>query len=229
MKSPMKLLLIISISLSSVFSFAKNDKRIDGQVFIFDLLPTQAIYGNLEVERKVKKMSEMDAEEQEEYLRKKVVPIVKWKGLRYMIDHHHHSIAAHRVGFQAVYYFVQEDLSHLNENDFWDYMKKKNYVFLKNEQGHDITPDQLPKALDGLKDDKYRSLSGALREEGGFEKSGPHAENKWANFLRPHLNFENSKKGLKKIMPEALKLARSEAAKDLPGYIGKSCKRAFGN
>jgi hypothetical protein len=101
-------------------------------------------------------------------------------------------------------------------------MKKDNLVYLYDEFGNGPhKPEDLPLDVRGLADDPYRDLAGWVRDRGGYDKTAaPFAEFKWAMFFRenlkthPHADWDEAVK-------EAMELARSKDAKDLPGYRKK--------
>jgi hypothetical protein len=77
-----------------------------------------------------------------------------------------------------------------------------------------------------LPDDPYRSLAWRLRKNDGFCRSimpqKEFAEFVWADWLRmrPELPVDAVRASAEKMLPTALALARSPAAKDVPGYVG---------
>jgi Putative ParB-like nuclease len=68
-------------------------------------------------------------------------------------------------------------------------------VRLKNESGVDIEASQLPRTLEAMADDPYRSLAWFVRQKGGFCKSPKEfAEFDWADRFRsksPTLEIQN--------------------------------------
>jgi hypothetical protein len=86
----------------------------------------------------------------------------------------------------------------------------------------------LPNDIRGLADDPYRSLAWLVRKEGGYLNSDePFAEYKWANlFRRRRLLESKGRRGLVRAVKQSLDLARSPAARRLPGYIGRRGRRA---
>jgi hypothetical protein len=97
---------------------------------------------------------------------------------------------------------------------------------LADADGKSIGPEQLPSGLAQLPDDPYRSLAWRLRKNDGFCRSTmpqkEFAEFVWADWLRmrPELPVDAVRASAKKMLPTALALARSPAAKDVPGYVG---------
>jgi hypothetical protein len=77
----------------------------------------------------------------------------------------------------------------------------------------------MPKSVDKLIDDPYRSLAGELRRAGGFAKdTTPFSEFLWADFLRRRMK----RKAVKTdgALEKALQLAKSVDANYLPGWCG---------
>ena len=70
---------------------------------------------------------------------------------------------------------------------------------------------------------RARCHAGALIREGGCAKSGrPFSEFLWADFLRRRIDGDLAVQDFDKAAAKALKLARSEDAKSLPGWAGSN-------
>ena len=80
--------------------------------------------------------------------------------------------------------------------------------------------------LERMPDDPYRTLAWQLRRKGGFCRSEmpqkEFAEFIWADWLRtrPELPIGVVSTSAARLLPTALALARSNAAQDVPGYVG---------
>jgi len=157
------------------------------------------------------------------------VPYVMRKGKRRPIDHHHETRAAWQAGLDHVYAYSavdkkeQERLDKMADAEFWAEMKRRGWFYDKDQFGDGPrSPDQLPEDTRGHADDPFRSLAGAVRNRGGYDKSAtPFAEFEWANFLRKRLKtYPRGDADFEKAVKEALALARSPEAKGLPGYKG---------
>ena len=112
-------------------------------------------------------------------------------------------------------------------------MEDDNEVYLKDQNGNLITPNDLPISIKDLRNDPFRSLAGAVRESCGFEKGGKsssgedYLEFQWANYFRAHwaqtgiptkdidTNFDDA-------TDAAQHLAVEKDAASLPGYTGKT-------
>jgi len=191
---------------------------------VLSLRVTQMAAGMKEVEHKMAKLQglEKSPRKLDEYLKSNPVPVVLGpKGRSYIIDHHHLVRAAWQAHVPEVYIEVKADLSGLSESAFWDRMKKEAWVYPYDENGKPRDVSDLPKDVRGLADDPYRSVAWAVRERGGFEKTGkPFAEFQWADFFRARLRTDPGGRDFDKAVDEAMALAHSPQAKGLPGYVG---------
>jgi hypothetical protein len=207
-----------------------------------DLHPTQASVGMVEVRIKAEKLNdEIQRRSQRDFLNyllkhnKEEPVIIGPGGIFYITDHHHLARALYEVGASETYCAIVENLSEAKPNDFWKHLEDNNEVYLKDQNGDPITPQDLPTSVKDLSNNPFRSLAGAVRESCGFEKgdtssSGEdYLEFQWADYLRAHwaqtgittkdidTNFDSATKA-------ALHLAAQKDAASLPGYTGKiSC------
>jgi hypothetical protein len=221
--------LILVTSFMSVAVYAQDINAV--WTDLRDLHPTQYSVGKIEVERKEEKIDDMSDKERKQFLIDNPIPTVRgYDGDLYLIDHHHLASAILEAGFDHAYVkVIPPDLTKLNEPDFWKEMERLKYVYLRDDDGKVISYKDLPRKLKDLKDDKYRSLAGAVREAGGYQKVNvPFTEFLWAEFFRQRIDFDNSEKGIKKVLDDALKLAHSQEASQLPGYTaGPLCSPIF--
>ena len=56
------------------------------------------------------------------------------------------------------------------EDEFWAALKSADLVRLKNESGVEVDTSQLPKTLEAMADDPYRSLAWFVRHKGGVQE-----------------------------------------------------------
>jgi hypothetical protein len=187
---------------------------------VLKLRPTQMSVGLREVDEKVDKIKK----EGEAYLRARPVPVVLGpNGRVYLIDHHHLVRAAWEAGVAHVHVEIKADLSGLSDDDFWKRMEKEKWVYPYDQLGggpHD--PRNLPETVRGLADDPYRSVAGEVRERGGYAKNDePFSEFLWAQFFRQHLTAHPVYHDFETAVAEAMTLAKTEAAKHLPGWSGR--------
>ncbi len=83
----------------------------------------------------------------------------------------------------------------------------------------DSVSTALPKHIDQLRDDPYRSLAGYVRNAGGYEKTPTaFAEFLWADFFRPRVRIGPTRADFEVAVKKALTLAGSKEASKLPGY-----------
>jgi hypothetical protein len=222
------LLLLSFNGYASSGALRANIRRIN----ISDLHPTQPAVGFREVKRKKNKIESFKSHKnRDEYFQQNSVPIVLGPdGQIYMIDHHHFTLAAAQAGYDQVYVHIVADFSAFHIHEFWNEMKKKAWVYLK-DNGKKISEYQLPRYITWLKNDPYRSLAGKVRQEGGFDKTEkPFAEFEWADFYRSRISEELIDKDYNKAVAIALKLAKTYEAKRLPGYNGNAlCIEVYAN
>lgn len=212
---------LILLFSSLVFGGGKHTDVPD-RAAIYSLFPTQAVAGFKEVKRKKKKIQKFETpEDRDKYFLKNTVPVVIGPfGRRYMIDHHHFTLAAFQAGYSEVYFKVIEDLSDLTDKIFWKKMKEKGWTYLKNN-GFPITEYDLPRFIKDLVDDPYRSLAGQVKQAGAFSQTQtPFMEFVWADFFRTKINQKIVDKDFDQALEMAIEIAKSPAAKHLPGYKG---------
>ena len=89
------------------------------------------------------------------------------------------------------------------------------------------TVAELPKALDKLTDDPYRSLAGEVRHAGGFPKDAtPFAEFLWADFFRRRIKLAQLQRDAVTALQTAMTLCHSPEAAHLPGWSGEAAPLA---
>jgi hypothetical protein len=189
------------------------------------LKPTQFSLGFAEIEYKVAEMMKLKKSKLDKFIDKHPIPVVlsPWKELC-VTDHHHFLFACWHANIKKVRVEVIKDYSSskLSYVQFWKKMAKQNYAYLMDQFGEGPrSPLYLPSDIRGMADDPYRSLAWIVRKEGAYEKNtASFSEFIWANFFRKRaLLSKQGKEGLKNIVGKAHRLAVSEEAKDLPGYI----------
>jgi hypothetical protein len=199
----------------------------DQYVSVLSLKPTQFSLGMEQINKKTSRMLELKKKKLAKYIHERPIPVVlSPKKEFYLIDHHHLLYACWHIGVKEVSIDVKADLSHtkLSYRKFWTTMVESNWAYLYDQFGEGPRdPLYLPMDIRGLADDPYRSLAWAVREADGYDStSKTFAEFEWANFFRKSKLLEpRGREGLMKAVPKAIKLARGNPAKDLPGYKGK--------
>ncbi len=189
---------------------------------ILSLRPTQMTVGREEVGRKRDAWKASTTTDLAKFLAQHMVPtIIGLGGRHYLIDHHHLALALHEEGIESVFVTVVADLSRLPEGHFWNMMSFKGWTHPYDDDGFRRPYADLPKTVAGLEDDPYRSLAGALRNNGGFAKdSTPFAEFLWADFFRPRIKAKTIRADFDAAVAEALTMAKTGDADYLPGWCG---------
>lgn len=186
------------------------------------LRPTQITIGLIEVRVKRLGLEALAKHQQREFLAAHMIPAVFGPDARiYITDHHHLARAAIEAGIETGFFLIEADLGQLEPNAFWRTMGENRWAHPIDEQGHRQPFAAIPKHLDELRDDVYRSLAGFVRTAGGYEKTPTaFAEFLWADFFRHRIVIGPTHEDFKAAVEEALFLARSTIAQDLPGYRG---------
>ena len=188
------------------------------------LRPTQMTVGLAEVEIKRREWAALDKKERRETLQQQVFPAVL--GLKknyFIIDHHHLGLALIEERVHQVWIAVQDDLSWLSPEVFWRVMEFRAWAhpFDTHGQRHDCR--DIPRRLTQLQDDPYRSLANRVHEAGGYAKTPmPYAEFLWADFFRAHLGAAKVRRRSALVVRTGVKLAKSRAARYLPGWAGRA-------
>ena len=191
------------------------------EVEIHRLHPTQITVGMIEVKDKREHLESLPRHERRDLLAAHAVPAVWGPGDKlYLIDHHHLARAAAEAGIEAAFFQVEEDLSALEIELFWHKMRSEHWAHPVDEQGRVKSWEDIPKHVDKLRDDVYRSLAAYVRNAGGYEKTPTaFAEFRWADFFRSRIAVGPKPTDFSHAVAQALKLAASPEAAGLPGFI----------
>jgi hypothetical protein len=190
---------------------------------ILDLRPTQMTVGMREVKEKRQRWREHKSKKKQgEFVGRHMIPVVLGPDKRYyVVDHHHLARALHDEGVKDILVTVIGDLSMVERDAFWGVMDNKRWVYPYNAKGERRDFSDLPKSIEDLKDDPFRSLAGELRRAGGFAKdTTPFSEFLWADFLRRSIQRKTVEDHFSKAVEKALELAKSNNAVYLPGWCG---------
>lgn len=189
---------------------------------IEDLRPTQMTVGLREVRRKVDEWQTLGAGKERAFLGDHMIPVVIGaKDRAYIIDNHHLARALHEAGLKKVLVQPILHLAHLPRDAFWHFLDCRNYLYLYDAEGRRRAPSDLPKSVSAMPDNPFRSLAGDLRRVGGYAKDPtPYSEFLWAEFLHRSLRRPDFDAGYDALVARALKLARSQSARHLPGWCG---------
>jgi len=183
---------------------------------ILSLRPTQMTVGMREVKEKRKRLREYWKEHSKKkqgiFLGRHMIPVVLGADKQhYVVDHHHLARALHDEGVQDAIVSVIADLTMVGHDAFWGVMDNKRWVYPYDAKGERRHFKELPKSVDDLKDDPFRSLAGELRRAGEFL---------WADFLRRKLSRKAVEDNFEKAIKKALALAKGKDAVYLPGWCG---------
>ncbi len=193
-------------------------------VKIADLRPTQITVGMREVTEKRKRWREKHGDKAGKFLGDHMIPVILGpKERRYVIDHHHLARALQEEGVEDILTTVVADLSALDKDAFWFVLDNHNWMHPFDDEGKRRAYPDIPKSVDDLVDDPFRSLAGALRRAGGFAKdTTPFSEFLWADFLRRRLKRKSVEENFAHALEKALALGKSTEAGYLPGWCGPS-------
>jgi hypothetical protein len=193
-------------------------------VSIERLRPTQITVGMREVKDKRRGLRKRPTRKIGRFLGDHMIPVILVPNDRhYIIDHHHLALALLGEGIEQVLVTVIADLSMLGPEQFWIVLDHHSWVHPYDDDGRRVNFSRIPKRVDQLKDDPFRSLAGELRRAGGFAKdTTPFSEFLWADFLRRRLDRRKVKEHFAAAVRQAMKLAKSQDAHYLPGWCGPS-------
>ena len=180
-------------------------------VVIADLRPTQITVGRREVERKREHWQRLKAEKRAEFLGAHMIPVILGpKDSHYIVDHHHVVRALHEEGVKEVLVTVFSNLNMVDPDAFWIVLDSRNWMHPFDDQGQRRDHKEIPKSIDKLIDDPFRSLAGELRRAGGFAKdTTPYCEFLWADFLRRRIKRKLVDSDFDRALQTALELAKS--------------------
>jgi len=187
-----------------------------------DLRPTQITVGMREVKAKREHWKKKHGDKAGAFLASHMIPVVLGPGDHpYVIDHHHLARALHDEGVKSIATTVVANLNRLEKDAFWIFLDNRGWMHPFDDKGRRRGYDDLPRSIDGLVDDPFRSLAGELRRVGGFAKdTTPFSEFLWADFLRRRIERKAVEKDFDRTLDQALKLAKSHDADFLPGWCG---------
>jgi hypothetical protein len=189
-----------------------------------DLRPTQITVGFREVEARRKRWkSETTKTARARFLQKHLIPVILGPGgEHYILDHHHLALALHQEGLEEMYVTVVADLSALKEDVFWFVMDNRDWMHPFDRKGVRRPHTAIPRRIDKMQDDPFRSLAGEVRRGGGFAKDTLlYSEFLWADFLRRRIKTRDVNADFRRALRRARKLAKSKEANYLPGWCGK--------
>ncbi len=188
------------------------------------LRPTQMTVGAREISLKRKEWRDASKDEKAKLLRRHVLPaVIGPKGRPYIVDHHHFARALLEEDAGPVATYVVSDLEHLPKREFWTYLDNSAWCHAYDAEGVRCQLEDIPKKLEDLADDPYRSLAGALIRAGGCAKSTrPFAEFLWADYLRHRIDRKLVDADWPSAVEGAMTLAKDKDARSLPGWCGEN-------
>lgn len=191
-------------------------------VAIQDLRPTQITVGLREVAEKRAEWRAHSDGKKADFLGAHLIPVVLGpKSRHYLTDHHHLARALFEEGVAEVAVTIVADLSSLEPAAFWVYLDNRAWTHLYDEHGKRQSHKKLPKHVQDLIDDPFRSLAGALRRAGGYAKdTTPFSEFLWADFLRRRIGAKQAAEDFDAALDKALRLSKTQDAAYLPGWCG---------
>lgn len=186
------------------------------------LRPTQITIGFIEVSVKRKDLEALGKRSQREFLAAHLIPAVVGPEERIFItDHHHLARAALELGIATAFFLIEADMRQLDYTTFWRTMGEKHWAHPIDQHGARQPFAAIPKHLEELRDDVYRSVAGFVRTAGGYDKTPTaFAEFLWADFFRHRIVVGPTHEDFQRAVAAALALARTPAACALPGYRG---------
>jgi hypothetical protein len=197
------------------------------QVALADLRPTQMTVGAAEVAVKRAQWAQLKSKARDKLLRSHWFPAVRGpRGRFFIVDHHHLGQALTQESVDQVWVMQLADYSAVEPGMFWRLMEFHHWAHPYDEKGLRQEFNAIPKRLEQLKDDPYRSLAGEVRKAGGYAKdAAPFVEFLWADFFRPHFDKKSLSSQGGQGLPEsavvaAVALARGPQARFLPGWAG---------
>lgn len=186
-----------------------------------ELRPTQVTVGYDEVAFKRRQWVERADEEKCRFIFEHRFPAVQGpSSYYYVVDGHHLGRALLEEGVGAVWLSLIENMSHLDETEFWRVMNSRRLIYPYDALGRRRDFAEMPKALSELTDDPFRGLAARVRRSGEHEKdSTPFAEFQWAESFRNYISLP----ALRTYPERAL-----ECAKKLVREGSSTCGASFG-
>ena len=192
------------------------------------LRPTQMTVGMAEVEAKRQDWRDVAKDHRQTFLIHHAFPAVRGaEGRYFIVDHHHLGRALIEEEVETAFVTVLADLSRLAPAEFWTVMDHHQWVHPYDDAGRRRNFEDIPGKLNKLVDDPYRSLAGAVRDNGGYAKeTAPFAEFLWADFFRRRISEKDLKNNRDhdRAVQVALALCHSPEAEHLPGWSGPAHK-----
>jgi hypothetical protein len=187
---------------------------------IKELRPTQMAIGYKEVSLKRKEWRERTSKEAAHFLRDHRFPAIRGPNkYYYIVDHHHLGRALLEEKVEVALIAILNDLSHLDQDEFWIVMDHHQWTHPYDEKGKRQNFSDMPKKLKLLRDDPYRSLAAEVRRADEYPKdTAPFSEFLWADFFRRRIPYPALRDDPVAALERARKLARKSEAAHLPDW-----------
>lgn len=213
---------MIQILQCIVFIFSGEAMKIH-ECKVKKMHPTQITVGMAEVREKKVILSELKNGKLIEFLREHPIPaVIGPEDKMYLTDHHHLGRALTDLGIENCFFMVDHDLSTIAHEKFYQVMETLELLHPYDEKGIKKDYGDIPRHIEHLIDDPYRSLAGFVRRQGGYVKANkPYTEFLWADFFRPHIDCDLINQDIEKAIQQALELVHVKNASHLPGYISQ--------
>jgi len=184
------------------------------------LLPTQVTIGMREVEFKRERWRTKHRAKAAQYLSRHKIPVVLGpQATFFIIDRHHLARALREEGVIDVPISIVADMRRLSNVEFWPELERRSWTHPFDDQGERRSYADMPKSLDDLIDDPFRSLAGAVKRAGGYTKdNAPFSEFRWTDFFRIFIDRDLVERNFDEAVTLAMKFARSPSAASLPGW-----------
>ena len=185
------------------------------------LRPTQFSVGYAEVRLKAAEWKKLGKKQRQQALESHVFPaVLGLDDVYYIVDHHHLGIALIEQDMKEVWVTKLDDMSWLEPTTFWRTMEFRSWTHPYDHRGRRRDYAEMPQKLTKMRDDPYRGLAGLVRLAGGYAKDlAPFSEFLWADFFRPRVAARLIADEQRRAVRTGVKLARSKAARYLPGWI----------
>jgi hypothetical protein len=190
-------------------------------VGISDLFPTQVTVGMREIEIKRRQWRERSNQKVANYLNTHRIPVILGPDAHhYIIDRHHLTLALHDEGVREVPVSIVADMGKFDFGEFWTTLEGRGWTHPFDDKGRRRSYDNMPTSVDGLIDDPFRSLAGAVKRAGGYAKDkSPFSEFRWADFLRERITRDLVERHFGRALALAMNLSQSAEAAGLPGWL----------
>src|SRR5262249_4415687 len=154
------------------YDLIRKDERKDAMVRepilkpvpIDRLRPTQITVDFREVADKRKNWRARHGDKAAEYLGTHMIPVVIGPhDHHYIVDHHHLAPALRDEGVEKIVTTTIADLGRLDQDAFWVVLDNRGWMHPFDDHGRRRGYEDIPRSIDDLVDDPFRSLAGELR------------------------------------------------------------------